>query len=361
MIMVRKALRGFTLIELLVVIAIIAVLVALLLPAVQQARESARRAQCKNNLKQVGVALHNYMETHEVLPPGCVNRGVTPTAGKYTRILNHTGWVYLLPYLDQAALYENIDLNCATGPWQHSSVTGGVLACGWTAATNPNLAKGIHSTKLKALLCPSDDGFDRLSNHGDNAHWATQNHAHTNYGFVAGSHWAGWDNAQFWTAYADSLAQVAMPNGTNPSVRGRGAFGINGAARMAHLTDGSSNTIVVAERTIRNSDNPDAYAGVWAADRWYGNFLMTHPVWNDPNHINNFRYHVNGPIHVNGKTGSAATDDPRNHLCVTSSVHVGGAHALLGDGGVTFLNQTMNHTVFALLGRIADGEAVTVE
>src|SRR4051812_6730319 len=92
--------RGFTLIELLVVIAIIAVLIALLLPAVQQAREAARRSQCKNNLKQIGLALHNYHDTANTLPPGWIGDPTGSNAG------NRWGWgTMILPYLDQAPLY----------------------------------------------------------------------------------------------------------------------------------------------------------------------------------------------------------------------------------------------------------------
>ena len=362
MIKMRKALGGFTLIELLVVIAIIAVLVALLLPAVQQAREAARRAQCKSNLKQVGLALQNYVETHSILPPGSINRGRYNQGGTtpnpWTRVLNHTGWLMLLPYLDQAPLYELIDFNCATGGWLHGDISGGTVACGW-GGSNPNFVNGIHSTKIKPLLCPSDDGADRLANHGDNAHWSATNHAHNNYLFVGGSHWAGWDRPVVYTAYADSLAQVAMPNGTNPNVRGRGAFGVNGAARISDMTDGASNTLLVAESAVRNRTDTNARAGIWAADRHQGTWVMTHPVWNDANHINNFRYHINGAFEIPGKTGSGANPDPRFHECVMSSVHTGGAHTVKGDGSVVFLNETMNHTVYALLGRIADGEVAS--
>src|SRR5947208_2953292 len=91
--------RGFTLIELLVVIAIIAVLIALLLPAVQQAREAARRTQCKNNLKQIGLALHNYHDTYGVLPPATIAPGQSPATNN-NQILNHKGWTMLLPYFD---------------------------------------------------------------------------------------------------------------------------------------------------------------------------------------------------------------------------------------------------------------------
>ncbi|MCA9018497.1 MAG: DUF1559 domain-containing protein, partial [Planctomycetaceae bacterium] len=104
--------KGFTLIELLVVIAIIAILIALLLPAVQQAREAARRSTCKNNLKQLGLALHNYNETFNVLPysvshsGSCVG-GSASTASTVT--LNHRGWLLLLPYLEQSALYNKFN------------------------------------------------------------------------------------------------------------------------------------------------------------------------------------------------------------------------------------------------------------
>jgi prepilin-type N-terminal cleavage/methylation domain-containing protein len=134
--------RGFTLIELLVVIAIIAILVALLLPAVQQAREAARRSQCKSNLKQLGVALHNYHDVHSVFPPGCVNQeGDTANPDDRDR-LNWTWPVYLMPYMDQAPLYEQLN----PGPTRA------------TAAVSDPAKRAVMQQPLAAFRCPSDVG-----------------------------------------------------------------------------------------------------------------------------------------------------------------------------------------------------------
>ncbi|NOX55774.1 MAG: DUF1559 domain-containing protein, partial [Planctomycetes bacterium] len=108
--------RGFTLIELLVVIAIIAILIALLLPAVQQAREAARRTQCRNNLKQIGLALHNYHDVYGVFPPALINSGRQGDRNTNGPVLNATAWIMLLPYVDQAPLYEQYNSNLASNP-----------------------------------------------------------------------------------------------------------------------------------------------------------------------------------------------------------------------------------------------------
>src|SRR5262245_56958626 len=124
--------RGFTLIELLVVIAIIGILVSLLLPAVQQAREAARRTQCRNNLKQLGLALHNYHDVGQQFPPGSVNEGSPAGGTAYGRPPRTTYVVHILPYLDQAPVYNNVDfVNRPTAPglvWfgNNSIATGAV-------------------------------------------------------------------------------------------------------------------------------------------------------------------------------------------------------------------------------------------
>lgn len=361
--------RGFTLIELLVVIAIIAILVALLLPAVQQAREAARRSQCKANLKQIGVALHNYHDTHSCLPPAVVNSGQGSSSSPHQTTLNHTGWVYLLPFIDQGALYDAFDLNCATGPVNNTSNAGcngggsRTLLCGWdttpgaVSPNNPN--EVLVSTKLSVLLCPSDDGTDKLITRSDPNHYALDNHAITNYAFSSGGHSPGWSCNQYWNIFATSVNN--LPNGKT-GIPIRGAFGFNSNSKFKHFRDGTSNSMLVGESMSTVSGNVNVTGRdsldrvpVWAAHRHHGTFLANHPVISS--HINNSRYHINGALQVPGLPGAGATSDIRHHWNVHSSIHPGGAHALMGDGNVSFLNEGMDHSVYAIITRINSGES----
>src|SRR5438105_1421933 len=144
---------GFTLIELLVVIAIIAVLVALLLPAVQQAREAARRSQCKNNLKQMGLALHNYHDAAKFFPPALTGSGRSTPAAE-PLVLNTTATVLLLPYLDQAPMYNKYNFNVPSSLSNPAPYTK-TLAGGATAGT-PTVNQAIYTQNLPVATCPSD-------------------------------------------------------------------------------------------------------------------------------------------------------------------------------------------------------------
>jgi len=360
MLRVKSMRRAFTLIELLVVIAIIAILVALLLPAVQSAREAARRSQCKNNLKQIGLALHNYHNTYGVFCPGVVNSGLhhapdVSRGGMHTTALNHTGWVYLLPYIDQEALYNQFDLNLATNGYSNTITN---VQGGWPNANSP-----LVRTPISTYLCPSDEGEKGPEVRTDYVNYGAD-HARTNYLFCAGGHGVGWPNDRYYSIFDQAASN--LPNGAT-GVPYRGMFGFNGAARIADIVDGTSNTIAITESIIYRSPNrnlfgrvDDAYTPIWAGHRRHGTFANNHPNI-DPNHINNIRYHLNGELHDPDATpygGQPTTPDVRVHVNVASSIHPGGAHFLMGDGSTRFISEGVDRSTYAILTRIASGQDV---
>lgn len=214
MVLARWKARGFTLIELLVVIAIIAVLVALLLPAVQQAREAARRSQCRNNLKQLGIAFHNYLETNRMFP-------TQQTCCQGSPRIYHSWTTKILPFVDQLGIYEQLDFNTGAG------LSGTDLA--------------IKQKGLAAVQCPTDPLAQAVNPGNDNG--AGVNLAETNYAISSGGH----PNA------ASSIPGVSgvsygqfgyVPN----SGEVRGMFSRSGySAREADVTDGLSNVMMLGE------------------------------------------------------------------------------------------------------------------
>ncbi len=199
--------RGFTLIELLVVIAIIAILVALLLPAVQQAREAARRSSCKNNLKQIGVALHNYHDTHNAIPPAYAASiqatGVLADPGP-------TGWgwgVMMLPFIEQGALYDAVRPN--TEPFHEDFATAGT----------PGAAQRVQLQQpIPTYRCPSAPG-PNINNH-------RSNYGTSNYVAIYGAHSGA---------------------GTQTGA-GNGCMFYNSSINFRDLLDGTSNVIIIGER-----------------------------------------------------------------------------------------------------------------
>ncbi len=315
--------RGFTLIELLVVIAIIAVLIALLLPAVQQAREAARRSQCKNNLKQIGLALHNYHDSHGVFPPGTLailNTGlpVQPTGSQPSRTAVTGGWgwsVYVLPYLDQSPLYNNLNPNGNNFP-----------------ATPTNDSK----TSLSAFICPSEDSPEihtALAMGGDGL---GNGHAKSSYPAICGS-----------GANADYSNQTAKNT--------RGIFGYNSRVMMRDVTDGTSNTLCVVERFWDGGDSERRCGTVWIgkapgsgsfAGNKYSTFVRVenHPDWLIDGANNNSATSMHG-----GKADPGGTGVVRGGF---------GTHGVMGDGSVRFISENISGATWQLLGQMQDGGVV---
>ncbi|MFH1299585.1 MAG: DUF1559 domain-containing protein [Planctomycetota bacterium] len=310
--------RGFTLIELLVVIAIIAILIALLLPAVQQAREAARRSQCKNNMKQLGLALHNYHETFSVMPPGHIGRCTTPR-------LSASGLTMLLPYIDQAPLYNLYNSNgCAT---THTSIgTAGPLSAGDDPVTNGNAA--VVKNLVTVFMCPSDSGTEKIaaatSSYGISATNTGTGGAKTNYDFITITPYNSCEN---WA-------------GTAPA--SRCMFGDNSKCRLDDVKDGTSNTLMMGE-TTRDVYNGGTNAWGYRGHVMVGLNLVSYP-------INRFWYSSAVPQNLpQGKLGSWA---------YAGSLHTGGAHFLLGDGSVHFISENIDTTTRQNLAKMADGNVI---
>ena len=328
----RRANLGFTLIELLVVIAIIAVLIALLLPAVQQAREAARRTQCKNNMKQMGLALHNYHDTFNVLPPALLHSGRYNSPAYFTGsgILNTTGWVFLLPYIDQAPAYSTYDFNVCSS----SSSPYSIPALGADTAN-----QRIYGMKLTMLECPSHPAAGEVSSYlpGTNDFYSRRNARRTSYLMGSGV-FTDYDSP--WSTKLNDIRQ--------------GAFGNNGAAKISDLTDGTSTTALVGEAWGGNSYKTSTHYGPWGMAGL---------------HTTNHGRVVSASATVlNAANVAAYQSDWRINASYTGlnktyawgfgSGHSGGAHFLLGDGTVRFLSDNMDYLNFCRLNFIHDAQPV---
>jgi prepilin-type N-terminal cleavage/methylation domain-containing protein len=322
----RHRVKAFTLIELLVVIAIIAVLIALLLPAVQQAREAARRTQCKNNFKQLGLALHNYHETFGLFPYASANGPYTTPA----HVKNHSGYVMLLPYIDQGPLYNTVNFSAPMGnnlgaTW--GPVGGAVLAAGGTPASN----SAVGSVKINALLCPSDSGPQSIVGDGNYGCVSGVLAYMTTYGFSSSSPNAG--------AYWQNENRVA-----------RGFFGENSNTSMRDISDGSSNSVAMVETTLSVADG---HVMAWSCRAYAGSSIDFAGLSSGARRINDWGCcsWTSPPYSTNqvGQLGEWGSP---------GSMHTGGLQVLLGDGAVRFISENIDATTRSRLGYIADGNPV---
>ncbi|WP_435016412.1 DUF1559 domain-containing protein [Tundrisphaera sp. TA3] len=311
--------RGFTLIELLVVIAIIAVLIALLLPAVQSAREAARRSQCTNNLKQLGLAMHNYESGNGCFPPGYMTRrgggGVHGTPDSNTLDAG-PGWAYgtaLLGYMEQASVYQamNVGVPC----WSPANTTGA-------------------RTSLSAFLCPSVSEPSRTFDVKDQPGAVLATFARSHYVLNAG-------NEEPWGYGVEEHHAIAD-----------GPFYRNSLLTVASVTDGLSNTLFMGEHSPILSDK--TWVGVvpgavvcprprfaFSGCDYAATLVLTH----------------SGPA-----AGEGDVIHPPNsrmcHVCQMYAEHPGGANILLGDGSVRFIKETINQRTWAALATCRKGEVI---
>lgn len=351
------SLHGFTLIELLVVIAIIAILIALLLPAVQQAREAARRTECKNKLKQLGIAIHGYHEVH-----GCMPMGSGSNAGPGGR--RQSGFVGLLPFIDQAPLF-----NLIAAGGTAAAVDGTTNYNSFDFVPWDNNHKAVR-TKIPMLLCPSD---------GDTTEENPREKC--NYAFSRGD--TAWDTNAAWNGNGGRGLRGFFVGGT----------GNSGVRRIRDVTDGLSNTIAMGERikakpggnSIRTgaiatnisqaqyrvdaslcltnyNNTTDEYTGStarWGGLRWMDGAMSFTGMTT-----------ILGP----NKPSCSEGGDQQDGVQDPTSQHTGGAQVLMGDGAVRFISENIDagnpaspspsgstrspFGVWGALGSVSGGETV---
>jgi prepilin-type N-terminal cleavage/methylation domain-containing protein/prepilin-type processing-associated H-X9-DG protein len=294
----RKCL-GFTLIELLVVIAIIAVLISLLLPAVQAAREAARRVQCVNNLMNVGIALQNYESSYELLPPGVIN-----DTGPIQSIPKgyHASWILqLLPFVEQGAVARRFDDRVGVYAAENSTARGMVMSI---------------------FLCPSDNGGPRRG---------------------PGSF--GMNN------YAACHNDVEAPIDVN----NKGVFFLNSHLRSEDISDGTANTLYVGEKRLA-----DAALG-WASGT-RDTLRNTGTALNKTAALAGFFPDEDEALEVGEpRPSTPAAGTTLTQVGGFGSSHPGGANFNFGDGSVKFLKNSINAKVYRYLGNRADGEMISAD
>jgi prepilin-type N-terminal cleavage/methylation domain-containing protein/prepilin-type processing-associated H-X9-DG protein len=309
--------RGFTLIELLVVIAIIAVLIALLLPAVQAAREAARRAQCTNNLKQMGLALANYESANGTFPPGAIAYG-TGSLQDCLHQRQHTMFALMLGYMEQNSLSNSINFSLP------SADAGGVYGLSINGAAANSTA---YNTRVNSFLCPSDEMLSSAAN--------TPGSSQTSYAGVAG-------NVDIWHWW------FGCPATPTPVIQDDGMFEPDYSYNVASVTDGMSNTFFVGEMA-RFRNDPDGNFNFWTNNGWYGSatsgvtriqaLACTMPRPNAPLLVPDF-----GSDATYGANWQNNPTIPYQNMGQWGfrSKHSGGVNFLFGDGTVRFIKETIN-------------------
>ncbi|MDX2035029.1 MAG: DUF1559 domain-containing protein [Isosphaeraceae bacterium] len=354
--------RAFTLIELLVVIAIIAVLIALLLPAVQAAREAARRAQCTNQLKQIGLAQHNFLEVRGHFPVGvlcCIDSPTNPDKhGTYgNNGLGATWSYYLLPYLEQQGIYDGMSIYNDGHQWGWPGVGRANTLITSTDPTDRNIAAS--ETVLTVFRCPSLTAPDRIYDVSTDAYTVQRRPPGSYVGNSSGS------ITQDWTREGEQ-AQIEMFKGTATynNETADGLFRTQYHRRIAEVSDGLSNTVMVGE--VR----PDPRPGLPNVPEDESNRRSSRSAHKDHWYIGGddadvlrdlSEYLGSTAIPINFPKQRLGTLDWGKYEMSYSSDHPGGANFLMGDGSVRFIKQTINDRVFRALGTVGGGEVISAD
>lgn len=305
----HRLLKGFTLVELLVVIAIIGILIAMLLPAVQAAREAARRLQCSNNMKQIGLALHNYHDVFNSLPPG----GLSVNELSYV--------VFLLPYIEQETLHSQADFSA--GKFWEVSTSGSIAGAGkLELSINP----------LSEFLCPSASRqHSNLDLYNYNEYWPVGDSSGTN---TYTTHYVGITGPRNTTSIAGIGPDYETTGSGDTLTATQGLLYTNSKVKFSEVTDGLSNTFAVGEISWRVAESSTATTGYkkyrsWARGSYDGSSSSAKNVYS--------------PILTSSNEGENCYGDFNDGDF--GSEHPGGTHFLIADGAVYFATEQMDYYV----------------
>lgn len=315
--------KAFTLVELLVVIAIIGILIGMLLPAVQQVREAARRTACQNNSRQLMLAAHNFESARQFFPPGWNGQkgDFLPVPANSTRMMNGApswdhrfgnfyGWqVFIMPFMEQSSLFEQFDFD--RGWAQNDTALGGGVAPSTRVIPN--------------FRCPSDVDDERHTRYSGNS---GLDNARSSYIISIGS--ASWEDRR------DGLLQELWGVGWEDS-----------NTTFSNMSDGSSNTLFIGER-----DNVERFTDSGAVDL-HGAIWVGRQGWQ--------RYATSGegPENATDIANAPNADSDRRPFNIAASLHPGGAVVAIGDGSVRFISDNIGLQVFSNLNAMADGQVVS--
>ncbi len=328
-----KVRLGFTLVELLVVIAIIGILVGLLLPAVQAAREAARRMQCSNNLKQMGLAVHNYESTYKRFPAMQTGTGTIVGGGQFYCM---SGFYAIMPYCEQLNLYNNLStLNVAPWDYHATDVSNGIR-------------KAILNSRISYMECPSDSGSTDPST-------AALTLTLNSYGMCSGDNYAR----------AMLAGETGSAANQKQAIQNRGIFGRGDYPRIGAITDGTSNTVMLGERSRPHAKNSRGAVIQILDDPTAFQPSTCQQTWNGSRYVDDSLVYMNASMPgYSGMCGQAFYSGlstilaPNSAVCSVSdgsgapemlggiwtatSEHTGGVQVAMGDGSVRFIGNSID-------------------